>query len=101
VDHKTQEATVYILDGSAKKAKPIKAASITVALKLQPPITMTLSAKPQDGESAGDSSRFVGKHEALGKEQNLSGTISGEVNGKPYAGGFKEEEHKDGKPGEK
>jgi len=100
VDHKMQEATVYILDSSAKNSKPIKATSITLALKLQPPITITLSAKPQDGDSAGASSRFAGKHETLGTKQNFSGTISGDINGKPYAGDFKEEEHKDGKPGD-
>jgi len=99
VDHKTNEATVYILDGSAKKVKPIKSASITLALKLQPPVTVTLTAKPLDGETGGASSRFVGKHDALGKDQKLSGTISADVNGKPYAGDFNQDEKK--KPGEK
>ena len=90
VDHKTQEATVYILDGNAKKAKPIKAKSIGLALKLQPPVTLTLDAKPQQGDPEGASSRFVGKHAALAKEQEFEGTISGEVDGKPYSGDFKE-----------
>jgi hypothetical protein len=90
---------VYILDGSAKKAKPINSATITLALKLQPPVTVTLTAKPLDGETGGASSRFVGKHDALGKDQKLSGTISADVNGKPYAGDFNQDEKK--KPGEK
>lgn len=93
VDHKTQEAIVYILDGRARKAKPIAARSITLSLKTQPPVTITLEARPQEGDPAGTSSRFVGKHPELGKEQGFAGTISGEVNGKPYSGDFKEEAH--------
>jgi len=46
---------------------------------------------PLDGEPQGKSSRFVGKHERLGKEQEFAGTVSGEIEGKPYAGDFKEE----------
>lgn len=44
---------------------------------------MTLTAKPQDGDPAGKASLFVGTHPALGKEQEFSGTISGQVSGKP------------------
>jgi hypothetical protein len=93
VDHKAQEATVYILDRSAKKAKPIEAKSVTLTLKVQPPVTLTLEAKPQERDPAGKSSRFVGKHAALGKEMEFTGTISGEVDGKPYAGDFKQGAH--------
>lgn len=95
VDRKSQEATVYVLDGSAKKSQPIKADTLSLTLKLQPPITVTLTPKPQDGDAAGMSSRFVGKHDALGREQMFAGTISGQANGKPYAGDFKEEAHAD------
>jgi hypothetical protein len=56
-----------------------------------------LKAVPQDGDPAGKSSRFVGKHDSFGKEQEFEGTMSGVVDGKPYAGDFKEEEHKDHK----
>jgi hypothetical protein len=97
VDHATQEATVYVLDGSAKKAAPIDAKELTLTLKLSPPVTLQLAAKPQEGDPAGKASRFVGKHPALGKEQEFSGTISGRVAGKPYSGDFKEEPHADHK----
>ncbi len=51
---------------------------------------MDLKATPEAGDPAGKSSRFVGKHEHLGKEQEFEGTLSGVVDGKPYAGDFKE-----------
>lgn len=94
VDHKTQEATVYVLDETAKKAKPIKAKEITLTLKLTPPVTVKLAAKPDSGDPAGASSRFVGTHEALGKEQEFAGEVKGEVDGKPYVGDFAEKPHK-------
>lgn len=97
VDHKTKEATVYVLDGSAKKAKPIDAKTLTLTLKLQPPVTVSLAAQAQDGDPAGQASRFVGKHDALGKVMEFTGTISGSVGGKPYSGDFKEEPHADHK----
>jgi hypothetical protein len=37
------------------------------------------------------SSRFVGKHEKIGVEQEFAGTIVGEVDGTPYTGDFQEE----------
>jgi hypothetical protein len=100
VDHATQEATVYVLDGSAKKAAPIDAKELTLTLKLSPPVTVALAAKPQEGDPAGKSSRFVGRHQEFGKDQEFAGTISGQVGGKPYSGDFKEESH-DGHKGEK
>jgi hypothetical protein len=90
VDHKTQEATAYVLDGSAKKTVPVKAKTLTLTLKQQPPVNVTLEARPQEGEPAGTSSRFVGKHAALGEEREFQGTISGDVEGVAYAGDFKE-----------
>ncbi|MBI3468241.1 MAG: hypothetical protein HY000_35000 [Planctomycetes bacterium] len=50
-----------------------------------------MKPSPDKGDPQGLSSRFVGKHEKLGKEQEFAGTISGEIDGKPYAGDFKEE----------
>jgi hypothetical protein len=97
VDHAAQEATVYVLDGDANRASPIEATTLTLTLKLAPPVTVTLAAKPQEGDPPGRSSRFVGKHPALGKVQEFSGTISGQAGGKPYSGDFAEEPHADHK----
>ena len=91
VDHDTKEATVYVLDGKAKDAKPIPATALTLGLKQTPAVTFTLAAKPQAGDPAGQASRFVGTHAALGEKKEFAGTISGEVAGKKYSGSFKEE----------
>jgi len=95
VDHSDQTATVYILDGSAKKAKPIAVKEISLTLKLKPAVSLTLKAKPQEGDAPGSSSRFVGEHAALGKVMDFAGTLAAEINGKPYSGDFKEEAHGD------
>ena len=47
------------------------------------------------GLSAGLASRFVDQQESLGIVQEFAGTISGEVDGTPYVGDFKEEPHGD------
>jgi hypothetical protein len=97
VDHDTKEATVYVLDGKAKDAKPIASKTLTLSLKQSPPVTFTLEAKPQPGDPAGQASKFVGKHDAIGEKKEFAGTISGEVAGKKFSGDFKEEAHTDHK----
>jgi hypothetical protein len=96
VNHKNQEATVYILGPNAKKAAPIQVEKLLLSIKT-PQFQVDLQAVPQEGDPAGKSSRFVGKHENFGKEQEFEGTLSGVVDGTPYAGDFKEREHKDHK----
>jgi hypothetical protein len=90
-DHKAKQATAYVLDGSAKKAKPIDAKELILTLKQKPAVTVKLLASPQDGDPQGATSRFVAKHDAFGKHQDCEGTVSGKVGTKPYAGDF---EHK-------
>ena len=89
VDHDKKESTVYILGGDAKTPAPIKADKLLLNIN-DPQFQLDLAAKPLDGEADGLSSRFVGTHDSLGKVQEFAGTISGEVDGKPYAGDFKE-----------
>src|SRR5690349_3111232 len=72
VDHTTQTATVFILDGTAKAAKPIDAKDLVLTLKQKPAVTVKLQASPQPGDPAGKASRYVGKHAALGKEQEFT-----------------------------
>jgi hypothetical protein len=92
VDHGKQEATVYILGSDEKTPAPIKAADGQLLLTIkEPSFQVPLKAAPQQGDPKGTASRFVGKHEKLGKEQEFAGTISGEADGTPYAGDFQEE----------
>lgn len=94
VDHDKQEATVYVLGSDEKTAAPIKVAEGKLLLTIKDPsFQVELQPQPLDGEAEGTCSRFVGKHEKLGKVQEFSGTISGEVDGTPYAGDFAEEPH--------
>ena len=52
-----------------------------------------LAAQPLESEAAGTSSRFVGTHDTIGIVKEFAGTISGEIDGTPYTGDFKEEPH--------
>lgn len=88
VDHPTGEATVYVLDGTAKKVASIDAKTLTLSLKETPPVVVTLEAKPQDGDPPGQSSRFVGTHDVLKTVKEFSGSISGKSDGKSYTGDF-------------
>lgn len=90
-DPKASEVTAYILDGSAKKVVPIPAKEITLSFDGSSQVVMPLMPKPQDGDPAGQSSRFVGTHPMLAKEGKLVGSVSGQVNGKGYTGTFKTE----------
>ncbi|MDB5339590.1 MAG: hypothetical protein JWN70_5209 [Planctomycetaceae bacterium] len=92
VDHDKQEATVYVLGSDEKTAAPVKADKLLLSIN-DPKFQVDLVATPLEGEKDGVASRFVGKHESLGKVQEFSGTISGEADGTPYAGDFKEEPH--------
>jgi hypothetical protein len=92
VNHDTQEATVFVLDSNAKEPAPIPAEKLLLSIN-EPSFQVDLSASPLDGEEGGNSSRFVGKHEKLGVVQEFAGTISGEVDGTPYAGDFEEVAH--------
>jgi hypothetical protein len=94
VDHAQKRATVYVLDGTGKKAVPIAAESITLTLTdATPPVQVTLKADPQKDDPKGQSSRFSGTHPLLGEEREFKGEISGKVGDKPYAGEFSEKGH--------
>ena len=90
VNHDTQEATVYVLGDDEKTAAPIKADKVLLSI-VDPKFEVELAPMPLEGEADGLASRFVGKHESLGKVQEFDGTISGEIDGTPYTGDFKEE----------
>jgi hypothetical protein len=92
VDHGKKQATVYILDGKVQKAVPVAAQKLLLSIK-SPSFQVDLLPSPQEGDPAGKASRFVATHDKFGKEQEFEGTVSLEIDGKPYAGDFKEEKH--------
>jgi hypothetical protein len=94
VNHDTKETTVYVLGGDEKTAAPVKTPDGKLLLTIkEPAFQVDLVASPMEGEVDGMSSRYVGKHDNLGIVQEFSGTISGEADGTPYSGDFKEEPH--------
>jgi hypothetical protein len=88
-DRSKGEATAYILGPDAKTAAPIKADKIQLTSK-DPAFQSDLKAAPQKEDPAGKSSVFKGKLPESAKGKKLTGTISGEVEGKPYVGDLKE-----------
>lgn len=96
VDHDKKEATVYIVGSDEKTPAPIKADKIHLTIS-EPLTELDLTAMPLEGEAAGTSSRFVGTHDTIGIVREFAGTISGEIEGTPYTGDFKEEPHADHK----
>lgn len=92
-DKAKQETRAYVLGPDARKYVPIKAAKLVLSVK-DPSFQIELTPEPQNGEPSGSSSVYVGKHEKVGVDQRLSGSISAEFNGKPYSGPFKEHDHK-------
>jgi hypothetical protein len=92
VDHDKKEATVYILGGDEKTPAPVKATKVLLSIN-DPKFEVELMPQPLDGETDGACSRFVGTHDNLGIVREFAGTISGEIQGTPYTGDFKEEPH--------
>jgi hypothetical protein len=93
VDHGKQEATIYLLGGDMKTPAAVKADALALEIT-DPKFAVELKAAPQPADPPGTSSRFVGKHERFGKEQEFAGAVTGTVDGKPLAGEFKEEPEK-------
>ena len=89
VDHDAKATTVYILADDAQTPAPLKAEKLLLTIN-EPAFQVELTPEPLPGEGEATSSRFVGRHENLGIVREFTGTISGEVNGTPYAGDFKE-----------
>jgi hypothetical protein len=94
VDHEKQQATAYILGRDEKTPISIDATSIELSIK-DPQMLVTLEPSPQEGDTEGKSSRFVGTDEKLGVVKEYAGTLTGVVDGTPYSGDFAEESHDD------
>ena len=92
VDHDAKSTTVYVLGEDAETAEPVKAEKLLLTID-EPSFQVELTADPLPDEPEGTASRFVGEHENLGIVREFAGTISGAVDGTPYAGDFKEVPH--------
>lgn len=96
VDHGKKEAVIYVLGSDEKTAAPVKAVDGTLLLTIhEPAFQVELAARPLAGEGDGKSSCYCGTHESLGIVRRFAGTISGEVDGTPFAGEFAEQQHGD------
>lgn len=96
VDHDKKEAVIYVLGSDEKTAVPVKTADGKLLLTIrEPAFQVELAARPLAGEGDGTSSCYGGTHANLGIVREFAGTISGEVNGTPFAGEFAEEPHGD------
>jgi hypothetical protein len=90
VDRAAKRATVYILDGSARKSAPIAADAVTLTLmSVQPPAQITLKPDPQADDPKGQSSRFSGVDERLAAAE-LEGELSTKIAGTPFSGSLKD-----------
>jgi hypothetical protein len=89
VDHDAKATTVYILGDDAQTPAPVKVEKLLLTIN-EPAFQLELTPEPLPGEVNGTSSRFVARHENLGIVREFAGTISGDVDGTPYAGDFKE-----------
>lgn len=96
VDHDKKEAVIYVLGSDEKTPAPVKTADGKLLLTIrEPAFQVELAARPLAGESGAVSSCYAGTHESLGIVREFAGTISGEVDGTPFAGDFAEEPHGD------
>jgi hypothetical protein len=92
VDHNKTQATVYVLGSDEKTPAPIDAESIELSI-VDPEMSVTLHAEPEESDPQGRASRFIGTHDNLGVVQEYEGTMTGVIDGTPYSGEFKEEAH--------
>jgi len=96
VDHDEKEAVIYVLGSDEKTAAPVKTADGKLLLTIrEPAFQVELAARPLAGEGEGTSSCYGGTHESLGIVREFAGTISGAVDGTPFAGDFAEQPHGD------
>lgn len=96
-DDASGAVTVYLLDSSAKKPVTSDAKEITINLKHgDKPEQFKLAAQPQDGDAAGQSSRFAITDKELAEHLHEAATqpcLSLTVGGQPYSGAIPHESH--------
>jgi hypothetical protein len=95
VDHGKKECQIVVLGDDEKTPAAIAAGELLLHIKetktkegtVVPPMTIMLKpAETTDGKA----SKFVGTDPGLGNVADFAGTVSGELDGKPFQGDFKE-----------
>ena len=95
VDHPKKQVTILFL--SDDKKTPSAVAATEFVLNIQQTKTadgtvvapMTITMSPADA-SSGKAATFVGTDPGIGNVADFAGTLSGEIDGKPAMGEFKE-----------
>ena len=95
VDHGKQQCTIHFLGDDEKTPNAVVATEFTLIINetttkdgtVVAPMTITMSPEsPTDGKA----SKFVGTDPGIGNVADFAGTVSGEIDGKPALGEFKE-----------
>ena len=95
VDHGQRECTIVILGDDEKTPTAVAATEFILNIKetktkegkLVSPMTITMLPANAIG---GNASTFVGTDPGIGNVADFAGTVSGEIDGKPAQGEFKE-----------
>lgn len=95
VDHGKHECTILVLGDDEKTPTPIDATEFVLNIEetktadgtVVAPMTVTMS--PVDATD-GKAAKFVGSDPGIGNVADFAGTVSGEIDGKPAMGEFKE-----------
>ncbi|MEO2014873.1 MAG: hypothetical protein ABGZ53_10935 [Fuerstiella sp.] len=91
---------IYILDGSATKQVAIDTTELTINISHDgQPEQFILTAKPDEGDEAGKSSRFISADKELAEHLDEEGTsprMVVKINGKSYRGEIKHDHDHEG-----
>lgn len=95
VDHPKQQCTILFLGVDEKSPGPVAATEFVLAIEESksadgtPVPAMTVQMLPQDAAD-GKAATFVGTDPGIGNVADFSGTVTGEIDGKPAQGSFAE-----------
>lgn len=101
-DEATKTVTIYLLDKTAKVAVPIADPEIVLNLVVDgQPLQAKLIAAPQEGDPAGQSSRFSLTDEKVLEAleaPKTTGRLNLSIGGKPYIGAVEHHDHEEKNP---
>jgi hypothetical protein len=95
VDHNKKECMILVLGDDEKTPTPVATTEFVLLTKEtktaegKPVAPMTIMMKPTDAAD-GKAKTYVGTGPGLGNVADFAGTVSGEIDGKPSQGEFKE-----------